>query len=183
MITETNSTAGRKRRMSITLSPGMRFGRLTIVSFSHNAIGGTMWLCRCDCGKEVTVKRGKLVTGHTRSCGCLRLEMVGQYKLSHGHARAGKKSKTFMRWQGMMARCTCANHKSYGNYGGRGIKICERWQSFENFLADMGEAPEGMLLDRINNDGNYEPSNCRWVDPVVSANNRRPRRSTKGGAR
>lgn len=153
-----------------TLAPGMRFGRLVVTGYSERS----KWICRCDCGRDTLVKTGKLTMGLTKSCGCFRKENTSRLKLVHGQSRVGHRTKTFDRWKGMRARCRDPKHKSYVNYGGRGISVCERWSDFRNFVADMGEAPEGMLLDRINNDGNYEPGNCRWVDPKQSANNRRP---------
>lgn len=126
---------------------GHKFGRLSVTSFSH--------------------------MGHTQSCGCIRKETAAALKLSHGQAPKNHKTKTYQRWRGIKQRCTNPKHISYKNYGGRGITVCERWLSYENFFADMGVAPDGMYIDRINNDGNYEPSNCRWTDPVTSARNRR----------
>lgn len=96
-----------------------------------------------------------------------------QFALKHGHSKVGKVSKIFWIWLSMRNRCNNPKHKYYKNYGGRNIKICSRWNNFINFLVDMGECPNGLILDRIDNDGNYEPSNCRWTDYKTSNRNRR----------
>lgn len=90
----------------------------------------------------------------------------------HGHSSAGHRTPTYCSWQNMISRCNHGSAPSYPNYGGRGITVCERWRKFANFLADMGERPEGMTLDRVDNDGNYEPGNCRWADKATQAVNR-----------
>lgn len=159
---------------------GRKFGRLTIVSFSRNAVGGAMWNCNCDCGGSAVVKIGKLTTGGTQSCGCLRRETTSCLKLKHGFARANNKHPIYERWKGIIARCSDPKHRSFNHYGARGVSVCPRWHSFDFFLADMGTPPtRGLQIDRINNDGNYEPGNCRWVTPKVNSNNRRPRRPRK----
>jgi len=132
-----------------------------------------IWLFKCDCGnfKEiigVSVKNGKI-----KSCGCLR--KIGG-NLKHGHRKKNKTSKTYRAWEDMLSRCNNLNHLNYKNYGGRGIKVCKRWMKFENFLADIGEIPKGLTLDRIDNNGNYESNNCKFSSWKEQANNKRKRK-------
>lgn len=154
---------------------GRQFGRLKAIRYDHSAKGGAFWMCACSCGNTAIVRAAKLISGWTKSCGCFRKEVTAARSVSHGHAR----SLIYERWKGIHARCSNPNHRSYKYYGARGIRVCERWKSFENFLSDMGLPPSGLIIDRINNDGNYEPNNCRWTTQKISANNRRPRRKAK----
>jgi hypothetical protein len=125
-----------------------------------------MWLFRCDCGKETVAQVSNVVRGSTKSCG------------GHHHRHAGKRrTGEYNAWQNMLRRCRDERAPCYGNYGGRGICVCERWNVFENFLADMGPRPSPQhSIDRINNEGNYEPSNCRWATRAEQANNTRTNR-------
>lgn len=150
---------------------GEVFGRLTVTGeASRSKAGRKRWLCRCACGKEVVVSRSNLTTNHTRSCGCLGAECAARRRTTHGMT-SSPEHKT---WRSMRKRCSNPNDTCFDDYGGRGIKVCERWAAFENFLADMGKKPSSKhSLDRLDNNGNYEPGNCRWATVVQQARNRR----------
>ena len=136
---------------------------------------GSRWECVCDCGKVTRVQTGSLGT-HTHSCGCLQSELASARRTTHGKT----KTSTFNIWAGMKDRCFNSRNKNWNRYGGRGITVCPQWkESFERFLLDMGESPKGLTIDRINNDGNYEPGNCRWTTYTVQANNRKQKRNPK----
>lgn len=139
-----------------------------------------LWRCRCECGGVATADSWSLKSLHTSSCGCLRFDRQRESVFKHGRCH----TSAYYRWSAMRSRCSKPKNPEYKNYGGRGIRVCKRWGRFENFIADMGEPTPMQHLDRINNDGNYEPSNCRWVDFVTSARNtRRARIVTYSGNR
>lgn len=140
-------------------------------------------LCRCSCGAERAVSVPNLKSGKSRSCGCNRPERTAEAKVRHGHAREGRVTVEFSCWQAMLARCRRPGHSSYPNYGGRGIRVCERWQTFEQFLADMGSRPSPRhSLDRIDVDGHYEPGNWCSSGGRTSSRTRSTRPSSLAAA-
>lgn len=146
---------------------GKKFNRLTVTNFSHKQDKGRkyFWNCLCDCKNTIIVRSDHLKNGHTKSCGCLRPETITKHSLGW--------SRSYACWFGMKDRCNNPNNKSYHRYGGRGIRVCDEWKDVEVFIRDMGHPPDTDLqIDRIDNDGDYEPSNCRWVTKEQNARNR-----------
>jgi hypothetical protein len=152
---------GIKGRFAIDMT-GLRFNRLVVKERAGVRNGHMHWLVRCDCGVEKVVSGSAVRRGHQKSCGCMIR--------THGMSR----SVTYKSWQSMWSRCTNTASLNYRRYGAVGVTVCDRWDSFENFLEDMGERQPGMSLDRLDTFGNYEPNNCRWATRAQQdANTRR----------
>jgi hypothetical protein len=144
----------------------MRFGELTVVERFYHKNGKVHWKCLCDCGKETICQSYNLKSGHIKTCGCKKKEALIKALTRHGMTD----SRTYSTWLSMISRC---RNKKEKNYGGRGIVVCDKWLNFEGFYEDMGEKPEGLSLDRINNNGNYCKENCRWATSKEQCNNTR----------
>lgn len=152
---------------------GSTFGRLTVICHDKPRDYKRYWICRCECGVEKSIRETHLKQGLILSCGCHRIEAMTATRMKHGHGRREQQKSTYKKWMAMRRRCNNPNEESYPSYGGRGISVCARWDSYANFLDDMGECPLRMTLDRIDPDGNYEPRNCRWASWAVQAKNKR----------
>ena len=155
---------------------GRRFGKLVVLNWHskrpHKRGHAQLWLVKCDCGTQKVIESGSLTCGRSRSCGCGIYARPSQ--LRHGHTRGGVISAEHNAWSSMLKRCEVKGNKAFRYYGGRGITVCDRWHTFENFLADMGHRPSPKhSLDRIDNDAGYSPENCRWATQDVQIANRR----------
>lgn len=148
---------------------GEKFGRLTVIERCENIGVHVAFSCACECGNSIRVRSHSLKRGDTKSCGCFRSELMESKQTKHG--KYG--SPTYLSYRAMLARCSDSTHKQFKDYGGRGIKVCELWATFEGFLADMGERPEGTTLDRIDVDGDYSPENCKWSTKSEQNRNKR----------
>lgn len=155
---------------------GNRYGRLVVLSRAVSRMPyDYRWHCVCNCGNYLDVCQSHLISGHTKSCGCLHSEIASQ----NGKANATHKmtrTPTYLSWVAMWQRCTNPNDPDYANYGGRGIRICPEWKYFESFLCQMGMRPTGTSLGRINNGQDYCTKNCRWETPIQQARNKRNNR-------
>ena len=148
---------------------GQRFGKLVVIEQAgRNELKKVLWKCRCDCGNEVNVVAGSLVTGNTESCGCV----IPNFK--HG----GWKNASYNSWRAMIRRCTNPKDKDFKRYGAKGISVYPAWMDYATFRDAMGEPVDTETLDRINPAGNYEPSNVRWASPTVQARNVKTRQSS-----
>jgi hypothetical protein len=158
---------------------GERFGKLVVLKqiAPTQKVKRTRVLCRCDCGKETEVNHWSVLSGHTVSCGCAK---AGLFKASHGMRRTA----IYNVWTHMKSRCQNEANQDYQHYGARGIKVCDRWQDFDTFYADMGDCPDGHSIERIDVDGNYEPKNCKWIPKAEQPRNtRRTRYAILNGER
>jgi hypothetical protein len=160
---------------------GQRFGRLTAIAYQRNR----HWLFQCDCGEMKIIDGRNVCKGDTRSCGCLRKEVLRNRIFTHEQREALIKRNTvhglrhhpaYDRWRQMLARCHDPEHKRFSDYGGRGIVVCARWHMLENFIEGMGDLPKGLTIERVDNDGNYELMNCKWATYTEQNNNHRPHR-------
>ena len=153
---------------------GSSFGRWTVIARVQNGTDRhSRFLCRCECGIEHIVLMTQLTSGRSQSCGCLKRDVTIARSTKHGHSPEGSPSSTYRTWAAMITRCTNPKQAQYPDYGGRGITVVTRWMVFKNFLSDMGERPDGLSLDRINNDLGYSPDNCRWATRKVQMRNKR----------
>jgi hypothetical protein len=152
-----------------------RFGRLVVIKDAYSRKNRWYWLCKCDCGNEITVLSNSLLSCNTTSCGCQQRETTSEVFTKHGQSKTGKVSAEYRIWTAMKTRCYNPKHRHYKYYGGKGISVCDRWlNSFENFLADMGKRPStSHSIDRYpDTNGNYELNNCRWATIEEQGQNR-----------
>lgn len=157
---------------------GRKFGRWTVIKEAGKSKSGDLkWKCDCDCGNVRVVSSINLRRGLSKSCGCFKKERAKETSTTHGMVQ----TLIYKVWNAMIQRCSNPKSPNFKYYGGRGIKVCQEWLKFESFFEDMGERPEGLTLERINNNGNYEPSNCKWATAEEQSRNRRIQKNNKTG--
>lgn len=152
---------------------GERYGRLVAIRRVPSETRRTKWLFKCDCGVDFTTDVERVRSGMTKSCGCLKIDKTRERSITHGHSVGRRSTRTLKAYQHAKGRCFSPTNSKFPQYGGRGISMCKEWaDDFGAFLRDMGEAPEGKTLDRIDPHGNYEPGNCRWATTHEQARTR-----------
>lgn len=152
---------------------GREFGRWTVLKEEEPRSRSRMWLCICKCGNIKIIQGSSLKCGGSKSCGCIIKEA--------GTSLGMWGKPTYISWEGMIQRCNNPDDKSYKNYGGRGIKVCKRWLKFENFYVDMGSRPEGLTIERTDNNKGYFPENCKWATQIEQQRNKRPQKRSRTG--
>ncbi len=157
---------------------GKKFGRLVVIEFvGRNKRRQSKWLCLCDCGQKSIIFGYHLKDDSTKSCGCLRKEVVSKRMITHGNDKKGKRTKAYRSWSQIIQRCTNFSHPRYKDYGGREIEVCKRWLKFENFLEDMGQSlGDGYSIERKDNNGDYCKENCKWATSKQQNRNKRNNR-------
>lgn len=166
--------------MNKTKMINKKFGRLAVIEEAGiDKSRHALWKCECDCGKIRIIEGNKLRSGHTKSCGCLKKELVLEAVTTHGMC----KTPTYKTWQSMKWRCSNPNCPDYHYYGGKGITVCKRWLNFENFFTDMGERPEGLTIERVDSNHGYYKANCKWATYTEQSRNQNISIKNKTGAR